>query len=1160
MQDPIPTTHIAQLEASIASLQGHRAVLGDAAVDAAVAALRDKIAALQQAGQEQQLRLVSVLFADVVGSTVLSRHLDPEDVSAVVDGALLRYTAIVQAHGGQVMQYAGDNVLAVFGTPTVREDDAERAVRAGLAIAALGPALGAEVQARHGQAGFNVRVGIHSGDVLMGGGVEGANSVRGLTPNIAARMEQTAPPGGLRISQDTYRLVRGRFELRAQPPLLVKGCDEPMVTYLVLGELGSVERAATRGVEGIATRMVGRSAQLARLQQAYLALAGAAADDDDGPATLQLLCVVGDAGLGKSRLLGEFRLWADMQIASWLDTRMDGLGGGLLDGLGDGPDGGPAAAPARGAGPALASGRAPAWLLASATEQRMNQPYAALRSLLTGVTGLLDSDTAAEARRKWLQATAPDLGEAAAAVLGHLLGLDFSAHEELRGLLGEPRQLRDRAFFHASQLLRAWAGRGRPLVAVLDDLHWADDGTLDFIDHLGSAHADLPLLLLTLSRPTLAERRPAWLAGLTVAQRIELGPLARASAAELAGELLANLGSAARELEALLLDHAEGNPFHLEELVNLLIDQGVITTGDADALIGDDGIHSAWQLHAERLHALKVPPTLAGVLRARLDALPQDERRMAQLASVVGYRFWDASLAALDAPALDHLDGLLSRELATEQQPASLAGLREYTFKHQSLHEVAYDSVLRRTRRHLHARVADWLLSLPGTPPLELVAQHYERGGQPALALDYWHRAAEAAASSYANAQALKHVERALALAPEDDLERRISLCVLRCRVLERLADRVQRERALDELRQLANTNGDARRSTEFFILQSRFHSDGGDELAALENSKLAVRCLPNQISALTAEAHARQAQCLSRLGHRNAAQIAARDALEVARAANAKRIEGIVLNDIGIQADEDGDSGIAIEFYLQALSIHRQIGDRTNEGGTLNNIGYAAMILGEYKPACERFIEANTIFENIGHKLNEGITLINLGIAQLNLGKFEVARGTGQRALTILRSIKGRASEAAALRLIGQAEIELAKQDQALRHLIESRKLFNDLGMRHLAIESVAAIAQLHMTLGERQQALDLVRGILAQLDEGVSLEGTEEPLRILLVCFQVLETHNEPRAREVLKTAYQTLDARAKRISGKEKQKSYMTGVPFHAAIVTAWNATQP
>ena len=210
-----PPGDLNALQAAMATLESQRVLLGDAVVDVAVAGLQAQWQALQavstaadaEPAQTQALRLVSILFLDVVGSTVLGQRLDPEDFHALMDGALVRFTDIVQHHGGRVLQYAGDNLLAGFGAGEVHEDDADRAVRCGLALLADGRSVGREVQIAHGHDGFDVRVGIHSGSVLLGGGVDAEGTIRGNAVNVAARMEQSAPPGALLISVDTYRLV-----------------------------------------------------------------------------------------------------------------------------------------------------------------------------------------------------------------------------------------------------------------------------------------------------------------------------------------------------------------------------------------------------------------------------------------------------------------------------------------------------------------------------------------------------------------------------------------------------------------------------------------------------------------------------------------------------------------------------------------------------------------------------------------------------------------------------------------------------------------------------------------------------------------------------------------------------------------------------------------
>ena len=1134
MNDATPVPDPTTIDSAIAALQGQRTLLGDAVVETALAALRaqqaTRAAATPPEPAAQQLRQLSVLFTDVVGSTQLAQQLDPEDINAVMDGALARFADLVRAHGGQVLQYAGDSLLAVFGTPVSREDDAERAVRAGLAILAAGREQAAAVLARHGHNGFNVRVGIDTGGVLLGGGVDGDNSIRGLTVNTAARMEQTAPHGALRISQGTFRQVRGRFELLAQPPLLVKGRDEPMVTYLVQGVRATTDRASARGVEGVATRLIGRDAELAQLQRAYRQLCGEAdgqAGDAAGEARRPALAGVtltGEAGMGKSRLVAEFRRWVDDQPQGAL------------------------------------------WLQADASEQRINQPYGLLRALLASPTDLLDSDPAPLARSKWLAAATPLLHDAAdAALLGHLLGLDFSDHDELRGLLAEARALRDRAFFHASQWLRALAARGTPVIALLDDLHWADDGSLDFMAHLARAHADLPLLVLGLTRATLAERRPDWDAQLPPGPRIELAPLDAERSGELAAALLGRLPSLPAELRGLLERQADGNPFYMEELVNMLVDQGAIVV-DQDGTGDDEGGPEAgdgrtpatggWLFRPERMQALKLPTTLVGVLQARLDALPADERHTVQLASVVGHRFWDDSLLALGAPLPDPLHRLVARDLVLRQEPGSLQGLREFAFRHHTLHQVTYESVLKRIKLGLHARVARWLMALPGAVPLDLVAEHHERGGEPDLALGYWQRAAESAAARYANAQALKHAERALALAAADDLPRRYAMLGLRCRVLHL---QNERERLLAEtqaLQTLAQGAGDAAQAVEALVWRARACYDS-DVQQALDHAREAVACAPAEAPASAARARALLAQCLSRLGRNAAADSESAEALRLAREAGEAGDEGMILNDMGMRADDQGDHGAALDLYGQALARSREAGQRNSEGGTLSNIGYAALMLGDYDAACAQFEQARALFARIGQRSNEAITLVNLAIARLNQQRPDDAQAQAQRALQMLRASGDRWGEGAALRVIGQAALALQDLAGAVTHLQASADLFDGLGLRHLALEAVAGLATAALAVGNLELARAHVEAVLARQAEGLSLEGTEEPMRIHLSCYRVLAAAADQRAGPLLAAAHAALMTRAALIGDPGRRATYLQAVPHHRELVAAWAA---
>jgi class 3 adenylate cyclase/tetratricopeptide (TPR) repeat protein len=634
----------AQLRAAIAALEAQRLVLGDGVVDIAVAPLRRELAEheTRTAATLQRLKQVTVLFVDVVGSTAMGQQLEPEEVYAVMNGALERFTGTVQAHYGRVLQYAGDGMLAAFGADESNEGDVESAVRAGLAILADAKAQSAEVQARFGLPDFAVRAGVHTGTVLLGGGVDADGSIRGSSVNIAARMEQSAPPGRLRISHETYRHVRGLFEVSEPVLVQVKGIEQPLRSYLVERAKPRAFRVASRGIEGVHAKMVGREAEL-ELVRATFAAAGVERRS-------RALTIVGEAGLGKSRLLAEFQQTLDLN-ACWL-------------------------------------------LLGRAHPRSALHPYGVLRDMLLGQVQIGDSDSGEAARQKLIARLAPlfpQEGEAPIHRIGHLIGLDFSASPHVQELLGDEERFKEVAFDACLLCLRR-LGETRPVLVVLDDLHWADAETLSFMRRLLETNRDTPLLSLIMTRPTLFEQQVDWIEDGDAHRRLDLMPLDKAFSHELTEVLLQRLDDVPAALRAVITEGAEGNPFYMEELVKMLIDDGVIEVGA-----------ERWRVLPDKLVAAHVPTTLTGVLQARLDALGARERTALQQAAVVGHVFWDQALAAIDPAALAALPALLRRQLLVRRDAQLESG--EYAFQHHLLHQVTYAGVLKEQRQQGHERV-----------------------------------------------------------------------------------------------------------------------------------------------------------------------------------------------------------------------------------------------------------------------------------------------------------------------------------------------------------------------------------------------------------------------------------------------------------------------
>lgn len=1104
----------AQLQATIATLEAQRGLLGDTVVDTALAPLRAQLAALQAAATPepaaQVLRLVSILFMDIVGSTSLSRKLDPEETAAVMDGTLTRCTAHVQQHGGRVLQYAGDNLLAVFGADEAREDDAERAVRCGLALVAEGAAIGAEVLARHGHAGFQVRVGVHSGSVLLGGGVDAEGSIRGMPVNIAARMEQSAPPGGLRISHDTWQLVRGLFDAQAQPPIDVKGLDAPIATWLVQRVRPRSFRTTVRGVEGISTRMVGRDAELQALCATFTRVL-----DSRLPAAL---LVVAEAGIGKSRLLHEFSHWVAGRGERFI----------VLQGRAD--------------------------------PSTQNQPFGLLRDVLAWRLGIAHDDSEAVAKSKVEAGIAPlfaddgpELAEAHAHLLGHLIGLDYAASPHVRGILDDPKQIRTRAFHTAAQAFRRVAARdGATLLLQLDDLHWSDDGSLEFLAHLLKHTRDVPMLVLGLTRPTLFERRDDWRDPPHM-RRLDLSPLDKSASRQLAEALLHRLPSVPAALSELLTGRADGNPLFMEELVKMLVDQGALLR---------DGEH--WSLNPDRLLATAVPPTLTGILQARLDGLPATERLALQQASVIGLVFWEPTLQALDERAPQALPSLVRRQLTLPRADTGLDGAAEYGFGNQILHDVTYDTLLKRQRRELHARAADWFAANTGVRAgglLGTAAEHYEKAGDAAHAAEFYARAALQARRRWAHEVALDYVGRALSLVGSGDepaaLELRWRLLDIRERTLDLQGRRPEQRADLEALRALAERLDDPERCAEVAVRRALLAGRSGDlhgqESLAREAMVMAQR---SGNAAIRLNAQRLMADSWARLGDAAAGEALAQQGLAEARLLGLADPESRLLNALAVIASQRGDVVAVLEYSRQATALRRQLGDRRNEAIGLSSQGGSWLELGAFERAREALTECLRLHRAMGDHAMEPIATANLSQLALWEGDVAEARRQAEAALATAMDVQAQYLQVFALWCLGDALLAVPDRDGAGRSFLQALETAQALGSptRH---DANAGLARVALARGDIATALAHLQELLAAPDEAAALEGTLGAMQIRLTAWRVLSAAGDARGPALLQRAHAALQNHAATLSDAALRQSYLERVPPHRDVLRAWQA---
>jgi class 3 adenylate cyclase/tetratricopeptide (TPR) repeat protein len=988
-----------QLEAALAALETQRALVGAAVVAAGAQAIRQRIALLTAAPAGDERKIVTVLFADVSGFTTLAESLDAEDVGDLIATLWGRLDAAILAHGGLIDKHLGDGVMALFGTPLAQEDDPERAVRAALEMQAGLQALDAARPA--GRPPLRMRIGIHTGPVLLCTiGMTGERTAIGHTVNLASRLEQAAPVGSILLSHDTYRQVRGLFEMPAQPPLTVKGAAEPVQTYLVERAQPRGFVGLSRGIEGLHTRMVGREAELARLQDAVTQAQAAGHS--------RMITVVGEAGVGKSRLLDEFTAWLDRQ-------------------------------------PGLVR-----YFKGRARQETAGLPYALLRDLFAARFGIADSDPATVARAKLVSGILGFLGPDAtekAHFLGHHLGLDFSASPYLSGILQDSRQIHDRALHYAVQFFSALAREGL-VVLLVEDAQWADDGSLDLIAHLARHVEGGPLVIVAVARPALLDRRPAWGQDLAGAARLDLQPLSAETTGHLIAELLQKLPAVPAALAALLAQRAEGNPYYLEELVKMLIDEGVIQTG------------ATWQVAPERLAQAHVPPTLAGVLQARLDSLAPGERATLQCAAIVGRIFWDAAVAqvqreagvgpaASDPDPQTRLASLWDKDLIFRQVTSTFQTAREYLFKHALLRDVTYESVLKRHRPAYHAAVARWLVQSSGDRADEvsgLIAAHYAQAGRGADAAAWYARAGRQAETTYAPEAAIGYYRQALTLlpAPADDAVH-LSLQESLARVLRQQARYSEALATLDTVRLLAAQIGDRRAEAGAWVGRAFIQSRQGEHQAALDDARRAA-ALAEIVGADDELVEARRLQGMS-LFHLNdpAALPTLQAGLDRSTELADLKPREMLFNSLGIVHGMMGHYEQALHYLEQALAIARARGDRAGIAVRLNNLGETARLWGDYPAALAYYREARAIAQAIGDRSNEIVFVCSLGQAQVGLGQYAAGEAALREAIGLAEAagastILSESYPALAEALLAQGRVPEA-QAAAEQAMIWSRK-----------------------------------------------------------------------------------------------------------------------
>jgi len=917
-------------------------------------------------GGVEERRLITAVFADVSGFTALAHGLDAEQLVGIIGPIVSRLADIVTRYGGYVGKFAGDAILAFFGAPVSHEDDAVRALLAAADMqresAQLFGELGPEA------ANLTLHVGVNTGYVVagfFGDEVRMEYSVLGDAVNVAQRLESAAPGGAVYVGRDTYLLARSRFIFEDLGGIQVKGKPEPVPAWRLAGELtdASAARAPAAG------RLVGRSRELDVLRGVLTPVAGGGG----------VAAVVGEPGTGKSALIAEARRRGIEDGIQWVEAHC------------------------------------------VAYRSRPYRPYVELLRVLTEIPEDVDPEVAL--RRVVAEAAGLGVPRVAPYFL-RLLGLPDAPGQ------GDAAPTDPLAFRHGlheavAAYLLARAAR-RPLVLGVEDVHWADAGTLDLTRHLAARSRNAPFSLVLTARP---EGRAAAV-GLVEAESrsavLDVGPLDAAAVAELAEDVLG--GPATTELAAMVTERTSGNPLFAQQLLRSLLETGAVEQGPQGWRLPRD-----WRPEA-------VPTGVEQVLAARIDVLPRPAADLLQVASVIGRTVLPALLRHVAGNGPDHDQAVGELLRGGFLETVDDGGETRYWFHHALLVDVAYSRLLRARRREIHRAAVAAVVDLYGSGDdvVDMLARHAHGGEMGGEAVAYLERAGARAEAMFANEQAVAYLRQAVEIADHDPgVAGRLPELLLRCARIEET--RGAYAAALELYRRAEAVEGGLRAVLGVASTLRKL----GDY----------PRCLEVIGSARASEAavdaggrprlDVEEGWVLGLLGRNPEAIAVLRRGAALAEAGADRLLEAQVLFILARTEELVGESDLALEHARRARDLYEAEGDLPGLAGALRVLGG---------------IEHEHSAEWVG-------------------GAAEGARATLERALEVARKVGNAEEEGASLINLGQVVADLGRVDEALRCDAEAVEAFSRVGLRSGVACAYCNLAEHLGDAGRHAEAFEAAR-----------------------------------------------------------------------------------
>ena len=1014
---------------------------------------------------EGERKLITVLFADVANYTAMSEKLDPEEVHQIMDGCFKILMNEIHKYEGTITQFSGDGVMALFGAPVANEDHAQRACYAALSIQKAVKEYGREMKSLYGQ-DFKMRIGLNSGQVVVasiGDDLRMDYTAIGDTTNLASRMESAARPGTILVSDHTHRLARDFFDFGPLGKIAVKGKEELQETYELL-KAGKVETRIEAAVAKGLTRFVGRYNSMAALMEAYEKVRSGSG---------QVLGIVGEAGVGKSRLLLESRNRLPQDEFSYFEGRCIHFGGAMA--------------------------------------------YLPILDILRSYFGVEEGENEVVIKKRMVERIF-QLDEKLQGILTPLHDILSLKVEDEAYLKLEAKQRRER-IFEGLRNLFVRESQNRPIVLVIEDLHWIDKTSEEYLDYLIGWLASTRILLILLHRFEYTHR---W-GSKSYFNRIGLDQLSLKSSAELV-EAILERGEVAPELRELILNRASGNPLFMEELTYTLLENGSIQRKDNQYILN------------RKPSDIQIPDTIQGIIAARIDRLEENLKKIMQVASVIGREFAFRILQAISGTKEELKTYLLNLQGLEFIYEKSLFPELEYIFKHALTQEVAYNSLLLKRRKEIHEKIGKAIEELFTTRLeefYEMLAYHYSRSDSLEKAFQYLLLSAGKATRNNSLWEALRFYKESLMMLkgmPEADRNKkeRLGVILLMAPILRNLGFPEDPTEIFQDGERLCKEFEDKRSMARIYSYKGMYYTFKGNltlgrsymEQSLSEAEKASdldilgplayglfvnyivqgnyIRIADNapRIIRQVEETHREyedfgtpanlyatlQCQCgssLMALGRIEMGEDLCKKAISFACEVGHLFSIGVAEMLYGFSAAWIGKGEKALEHLQRSVENFEKSQGTLFAPGVWSHIGLAHYFIGNIPKALEYLEKALKMQVASGLPFWMPFHHVGLSIVHLELNDLTKALFHAEEAINYAKKNKERHWEALSLLQLGMVgwKSQKIKIDEAEQHIRQGIRIVNELGMKPFEMVGYLYLGELFTYVNEREKALEILK-----------------------------------------------------------------------------------